>query len=196
VKNWVYLNFCFNFICFHKSDTFIHFENTLWNKFLIYVFPKFSKKNSQNNVNSLPPPQKELVMIVSHHFSGVGSHEQSMLQAWSIIRQGTPIKSSLKATGILLGDICFPYFCLLGRSVQSPCGCCTISANPHQWPGRLPSIMAPSLAATGSPNRNFLQFSTRKIWFLQSTRGSERQHKFRIMHNFFYIQMWSIAKTG
>jgi hypothetical protein len=113
-------------------------------------------------------------MIVSHHFSGVGSHEQSMLWAWSIIRQGTPIKSSLKATGILFGDIFFPYFCLQGWWVQSPCGCCTINANPQQWPGRLPSIMAPSLAATDSPNRNFLQFSTTKIWFLHSTRGSER----------------------
>jgi hypothetical protein len=38
-----------------------------------------SQKNSQDNENSPPPPQKELVMIVSHHFSGLGSHEQSML---------------------------------------------------------------------------------------------------------------------
>jgi hypothetical protein len=53
----------------------------LSNKFLINVFPKFSQKSSQNNENSPPPPQKELVMIVWHHFSDVGSHEQSMLWA-------------------------------------------------------------------------------------------------------------------
>jgi len=130
------------------------------------LFQKNSQKNSQNNENSPPPPpQKELVMIVSHHFSGVGSPEQSMLSAWSIIRQGTPIKSSLKATGILFGDIFFPYFCLQGWWVQSPCGCCTISANPQQWPGRLPSIMAPSLAATDSPNRDFCSSGREKYGF-------------------------------
>jgi hypothetical protein len=65
-------------------------------------------------------------------------------------------------------------------SVQSPCRCCTTSANPHQWPGRLPSIMAPSLAATGSSWQDlfilgdFLHFSTRKTGFLHRTRGSQK----------------------
>jgi hypothetical protein len=39
---------------------------------------------------------------------------------------------------------------LQGWSVQSLCRCWTTSANPHQWPGTLPSTMAPSLAATNS----------------------------------------------